>query len=490
MIRDPFRFYRVAPPAPTYGPVELPIVDVQSSLPSDFVANRVRQGGASFMRPVVGLMGQPQMDMVEMFTGVEQTPSEAMGISNPIGAFLTDAVLDPLNVGVTSIGGAMMRNSIRNPLRFLSRRELMPSANSMLPTMNELGEYIDPAVNTPRPSRRSRILLPPPGPIPVGQIPPTPGGWVRGNTNFIQRGVNDVQSPSRRSRILLPQAQNSPPDLLTRYNLARYGTENPVINKSRALKKKAIELLPNMKSKIKSMTDDEFRKTVISFDKGNLKLAYAPDDKEVAQYMLGKNKVKKIPVTDFIDRFNSDLQRLNEEIVPKVNRSGFNYEFLPMKSIADDFAEIGVKSVGPDGKETVRGWNIRINPGLFGGEVQNIAGKDYMDAIPGIRMTNTGDGVFDPKSYTPGSNSYAALNDYLKSMQLGRVSSGRSGLSDKGLKAWKTHIEKGRAIGFMNDINRGMDGDIFALMRTMNPYIAPTFGAGYGIGNYYRDNNR
>jgi hypothetical protein len=27
-------------------------------------------------------------------------------------------------------------------------------------------------------------------------------------------------------------------------------------------------------------------------------------------------------------------------------------------------------------------------------------------------------------------------------------------------------------------------------MRTMNPYIAPTFGAGYGIGNYYRDNNR
>ena len=115
MIRDPFRFYRVAPPAPTYGPVELPMVDVQSSLPSDFVANRVRQGGAAFMRPVVGLMGQPQLDMVEMFTGVEQTPSEAMGISNPVVAFLTDAGLDPLNIGVTSIGGAMMRNSMRNP---------------------------------------------------------------------------------------------------------------------------------------------------------------------------------------------------------------------------------------------------------------------------------------------------------------------------------------------------------------------------------------
>jgi len=431
MIRDPFRFYRVAPPAPTYGPVELPMVDVQSSLPSDFVANRVRQGGASFMRPVVGLMGQPQRDMVEMFTGVEQTPSEAMGISNPIGAFLTDAVLDPLNVGVTSIGGAMMRNSIKNPFKDLAAWAL------------------------PTPPPRSRVFIPQPN-----------------------RNPDNL-------RTVIPDE-----DWFRQFNLARYGTENPIINKSGADKAKAIQLMPNSKSEIESMADDEFRKTVVSLDKNDYKLAAAPDDKEVAQYMLGKNKVKRIPVTDFIDRFNSDLQRLNEEIVPKLNRSGVSYEFLPMKSQGADFGEIGVKSIGLDGKETVRGWNIRINPGLFGGEVQNIAGKDYMDAIPGIRMVNTGEGVIDPKSYTPGSNSYAALNDYLKSMQLGRVSSGRSGLSDKGLKAWKTHIEKGRAIGFMNDINRGMDGDLFALMRTMNPYIAPTFGAGYGIGNYYRDNNR
>ena len=122
MIGDPFRFYRVAPPVPTYGPVELPMVDVQSSFPSDFVANRVRQGGSSFKRPIVGLMGQPQRDMVEMITGVEQTPSEAMGISNPVGAFLTDAVLDPLNIGVTSIGAAMMRNSMRNPFKAFNLR--------------------------------------------------------------------------------------------------------------------------------------------------------------------------------------------------------------------------------------------------------------------------------------------------------------------------------------------------------------------------------
>jgi len=415
------------------------------------------------MRPVVGLMGQPQRDMMEMLTGVEQTPSEAMGISNPVGAFLTDAVLDPLNVGVTSIGGAMMRNSIRNPFKDLATWAL------------------------PTPPPRSRILLPPPRPIPVGQIPPTPGGWVRGEP-MVNSGAFSTRQPLQvrgwnnpngnfNGRTVIPDE-----NWFRQYNLARYGTENPIINKSGAEKAKAIELMPNSKSEIESMTDDEFRKTVISLDKSGPKLVAAPNDKEVTQYMLGKNKVKKIPATDFIDRFNSDLQRLNEEIVPKLNRSGVKYEFLPMKSQGNDYGEIAIKSIGPDGKEIIKDWNIKINPGLFSGEIQDIAGKDYMDAIPGIRMTNTGAGVIDANSYTPGSNAYAALNDYLKSMQLGRVSSGRSGLSEKGLKAWKTHIGKDRAIGFINDINRGRDGDLYALMKTMSPYIMPTLVAGYGIG--------
>ncbi len=352
MIRDPFRFYRVAPPAQTYGPVELPMVDVQSSLPSDFVANRVRQGGASFMRPVVGLMGQPQRDMVEMFTGVEQTPSEAMGISNPIGAFLTDAVLDPLNVGVTSIGGAMMRNSIRNPLRFLSRRELMPSANSMLPTMNELGEYIDPVVTSPVPR--------------------------------------------------MTQAEAD--DLLRQYNLRRYGTANPIINKSDLDRTRAIELSPESKAMVESMSDKDFQNTVLSLNKGERKIVNAPDDKEVESYLLGKNKVKPIPIENWIDEFNSNLSELNENIVPRVNR-GAKYEFLPMKEISGtNSAEIGLKSTDQAGNEVVKGWTVRVKPGKFRGEIQDVAGQDYMDAIPGLQITNSGYGVLDPKLYAPGSN--------------------------------------------------------------------------------------
>lgn len=439
MIRDPFRFYRVAPPAPTYGPVELPIVDVQSSLPSDFVANRVRQGGASFMRPVVGLMGQPQRDMVEMITGVEQTPSEAMGISNPIVAFLTDAGLDPLNVGVTSIGGAMMRNSMRNPLRYLARREFMPSANSMLPTMDELGQYIDPVVISPVPR--------------------------------------------------MTQAEAD--DLLRQYNLRRYGSAYPVVNKSGLNKDRAIALSPESKSMVESMSDKDFQNTVLSLNKGEHKIVNAPDDKEVATYLLGKNTVKTIPVENWIDEFNSNLSELNERIVPRVNRSGVKYEFLPMQKLpGSNHAEIGLKSTDQAGNEVVKGWTVRIKPGKFKGEIQDVAGEDYMNSIPGLQMTNSGEGVFDKNLYAPGSNAYRALNDYLKSLDLGRVSSGKSGLSDKGKKAWETHLLNDRAIGFANGVANSGRPDIYAIMRTMSPYIMSTFGAGYGIGKYYKDNNR
>jgi hypothetical protein len=118
MLRDPFRFYQVPPPAPTYFGGTLPTVNVRASYPDDYVANAVRLGGSKFLGTALGFMGQPQRDMVELFTGVEQTPSEAMGISNPVAEFLINSALDPLNaVGLTSIGGAMMRSSMRNPFR-------------------------------------------------------------------------------------------------------------------------------------------------------------------------------------------------------------------------------------------------------------------------------------------------------------------------------------------------------------------------------------
>ena len=148
MLRDPFRFYQVPPPAPTYFGGTLPTVDVRSSYPNDYVANAVRRGGSRFLGTTLGFMGQPQRDMVELFTGVEQTPSEALGITNPVGSFLTDAFIDPLNVGVTSLGGLMMRNSMRNPLMALGRKQLRPNINDVIP--GGLSQLDDAAGGVPR----------------------------------------------------------------------------------------------------------------------------------------------------------------------------------------------------------------------------------------------------------------------------------------------------------------------------------------------------
>jgi hypothetical protein len=52
-------------------------------------------------------LGAPQRQLVKMVTGKEQSPSEAMGIENPYGAFAADAILDPTNlVGAGLVGKA------------------------------------------------------------------------------------------------------------------------------------------------------------------------------------------------------------------------------------------------------------------------------------------------------------------------------------------------------------------------------------------------
>lgn len=133
MIRDPFRFYQVPPPAPTYFGGTLPTVVVQSSYPDGYVANAVRQGGSRFFNTAGRFMGQPQMDMMELFTGIEQTPSEALGITNPIGSFAVNAVADPLNMlGVNALTrfagiramGAPLQQGVKSTGRYLTQGPL------------------------------------------------------------------------------------------------------------------------------------------------------------------------------------------------------------------------------------------------------------------------------------------------------------------------------------------------------------------------------
>lgn len=133
MLRDPFRFYQVPPPAPTYFGGTLPTINVRASYPDDYVANAVRGSGSKFLGTALGFMGQPQRDMVELFTGVEQTPSEALGITNPIGSFAVNAVADPLNIlGVDALTrfagiramGAPLRQGVKATSRYLTQGPL------------------------------------------------------------------------------------------------------------------------------------------------------------------------------------------------------------------------------------------------------------------------------------------------------------------------------------------------------------------------------
>lgn len=143
MITNPFRFYEVPPPPPTYFGGTLPTVNVRSTYPDDYVANAVRQGGSRFFGTAGRFMGQPQRDMMELFTGVEQTPSEYFGIENPVGAFVTDALADPVNL----IGGSALarlarigttRASLRNALK------LKPTSTSkQIPSPKKFKSEID-----------------------------------------------------------------------------------------------------------------------------------------------------------------------------------------------------------------------------------------------------------------------------------------------------------------------------------------------------------
>jgi hypothetical protein len=131
MIRNPFRFYEVAPPPPTYFAGTLPTVNVRSTYPDDYVANAVRQGGSRFFGTVGRFMGQPQRDMMELFTGVEQTPSEYFEIENPYAAFAVDAVTDPVNLiggaaltRFARLGMAPLRQGIKSSGRYLTQGPL------------------------------------------------------------------------------------------------------------------------------------------------------------------------------------------------------------------------------------------------------------------------------------------------------------------------------------------------------------------------------
>jgi len=88
---------------PTTG-YYLPEVEISAAAPdtyNNYIRNKYKDAGLGatmFGLPIDYAFGFPQAAMTKAFTGKYQLPSEAMGIENPVGALLTDVVLDPTNL--------------------------------------------------------------------------------------------------------------------------------------------------------------------------------------------------------------------------------------------------------------------------------------------------------------------------------------------------------------------------------------------------------
>lgn len=111
------------------------------------------QGSNRFVQGLAGVLGSPQTGIMEVITGKQQTPSQAVGFQNPGGwldnyssfgknlsNFAMDAVLDPMNVLGVGIADDIARTSLRTAGRNVSRQAPV----SARVTYDLMDESIDP----------------------------------------------------------------------------------------------------------------------------------------------------------------------------------------------------------------------------------------------------------------------------------------------------------------------------------------------------------
>jgi hypothetical protein len=91
-------------------------------------------------------------------------------------------------------------------------------------------------------------------------------------------------------------------------------------NRSGFNKKEILERSSD-KDFISKLNDSQFEETVLT-PKGEV-LYY--EDAELNKVFKGKDRIIKMSEKEYIDKFNSNLNILNNEILPKYNKSGIKY---------------------------------------------------------------------------------------------------------------------------------------------------------------------
>jgi hypothetical protein len=99
---------------------------------------------ANAMQALGQVTSYPQRKITEWITGTNQYPSQAMGITNPYGAFAVDAVLDPTNiVGAGLLGKAAKASSKASKVAKVAKTVAAPNKQIISSTGNFFNELAD-----------------------------------------------------------------------------------------------------------------------------------------------------------------------------------------------------------------------------------------------------------------------------------------------------------------------------------------------------------
>ena len=132
------------------------------------------------------------------------------------------------------------------------------------------------------------------------------------------------------------------------------------------------------------------------------------------------------------------------------------------------------KEMGPQEIFGKTNWNVDISPGQWRGTVEDVANANYYKRIPGLNITGSSDGVFADRIARRGSGAYNSINEYLKTLDLGRVKPGFNSQSNSSRPLWENAIKKGNAFGYYNN-----PGTVYGSMKSVLPYVIPgALGAG------------
>jgi hypothetical protein len=435
----------------------------------------------NMLRSAGEVLAFPQRKMTEFLTGTYQDPSSAFGFNSnlpitPIGGVpgwaanvAIDMVADPLNLigaglftkAVQGLKGSNVAQSAARKVNLIkaSNVDNVTTANSSFP-MFDLGLVSRESDIEAIVAYRQKVAKNPESITPE---------YIAEIQNIMDESTIERNAAKLRSISNLRRGRPEQFSELESMEMLQEIKARTLKNRSGFNKKEILERSSD-KDFISKLNDSQFEETVLT-PKGEV-LYY--EDAELNKVFKGKDRIIKMSEKKYIDDFNSNLDILNNEIIPKYNKTGIRYEVAgideagfmtfntPKQPVPEKFKEFTDQPFIESGEMS---WMVDVIPGKWKGEVKNIADTDYYKKIPGINMWNSGAGIF-PKSSeflkgTPGTGSYKAINEYLKRLELGRVKPGfnsqstttilEKGQTKSGSKdIWEHFIKSDQAYGFYN----------------------------------------